>query len=211
MREIFPGVHHWTAFRDTIGVPVSSYWVRPAGVVIDPMVPEEGLEAFSAADPALQQVVLTTGLHTRDAERFAEAFAIPVRAPREARDRLGDALAFEAYTDEDELAPGVRAVHIGVLCPDEYALHITSTEPAIAFADAVHRYGDAPAFFADELLGDDAQAVKSGLRGQLQSLLERDFEHLLFAHGDPLLGRGKHALREFVMNPVGQEDAGQAL
>ena len=29
-------------------------------------------------------------------------------------------------------------------------------------------------------------------------LLERDFEHLLFAHGDPIVGNGKTALRAFV-------------
>jgi hypothetical protein len=29
MKEILPGVHHRTAVRDTIGMRVSSYWVRP--------------------------------------------------------------------------------------------------------------------------------------------------------------------------------------
>lgn len=98
-----------------------------------------------------------------------------------------------------------------MLCPDEYALHITSAEPAIALADAVHHYGGALSFFSDELLGEDAKAVKEGLRQQLHALLERDFRHLLFAHGDPLLGKGKSALRDFVTTPVGQENFGQAL
>jgi hypothetical protein len=209
MREIAPGLHHWTAFRDTIKMRVSSYWIQPAGVVVDPMVPEEGFDAFR--DGAPQQVVLTSGLHVRDAQRFRDTFGIPVRAPREALDRIGDGLDFEPYTDHEELAPGVRAVHIGVLCPDEYALHVTAAEPAIALADAVHHYGDALSFFADELLGDDPRAVKQGLMQQLRSLLQRDFEHLLFAHGDPVLRTGKSALRDFVSSPVGQEDFGQAL
>src|SRR3712207_2166375 len=202
MREIAPGLHHWAAFRDTIKMRVSSYWIQPAGVVVDPLVPEEGFDAFR--DVAPQQVVLTSGLHGRDAQRFREAFDIPVRAPREARDRIGTGLDFEPYTDHEELAPGVQAIRIGVLCPDEYALHITATEPAIVLADALHHYGDSLGFFSDELLGDDPQAVKQGLIQQLQSLLQRDFEHLLFAHGDPLLRRGKSALREFVSRPVGR-------
>src|SRR5215211_2134842 len=159
MQEIIPGLHHWTAFRDTINTRVSSYWIQPAGVVLDPMVPEDGLDAFREADVGPQQVVLTSGLHVRDAQKFAEAFNIPVRAPREARDRIGDALEFEPYTDHEEIAPGVQAVHVGVLCPDEYALHITATEPAIAFADGLHHYGGALGFFSDDLLGDDPQAV----------------------------------------------------
>jgi hypothetical protein len=198
MREIVSGIRHWTAFRDTIGLRVSSYWVPAAGVLIDPILPEGGLDAFRGADVGPQQVVLTTGLHTRAAQEIAQAFSIPIRAPREARQRLGDRLEFDPYGDHDELAPGVRAVHIGVLAPDEYALHVAAAEGAIALADAVHTYGDGLGFFADELLGDDPRAVKQGLKQQLGTLLERDFDHLLLAHGDPIVGRGKQALRDFV-------------
>jgi hypothetical protein len=169
------------------------------------MLPDEGLDAFDGADVGPQQVVLTTGLHRRDADRFAEALSIPIRAPREARDRLGDRVGFEPYTDHEELAPGVRAVHVGVLCPDEYALYVrVAGDGAIALADALHHYGDALGFFPDGLLGDDPRAVKDGLRQQLDALLERDFEHLLFAHGDPIIGGGKRALRDFVTGPAAQ-------
>jgi hypothetical protein len=197
MQEIAPGIHHWTAFRDTIGTTVSSHWVEPAGVVIDPLLPDEGLDPFERAEVGPQQVLLTTGLHRRHAERIAEAFSIPIRAPREAADRLGDRLDFEPYGDGDELAPGVQAVRIGVLCPDEYALHVTVSQGAIAFADGLHHYGGALGFFSDDLLGDDPEAVKRGLREQFRALLERDFDHLLFAHGDPIVGGGKRALRDF--------------
>jgi len=194
MKEIFPGVHHWTAMRDTIGMEVSSYWVRPAGIVVDPLVPEEGLGAFDV----LRQVVLTTGLHTRHAQRFADELSIPIRAPREAAARLGDRLTFEAYDDGDVLADGVQAVHVGALCPDEYALHITVAESAIAVADAVEHYGDELAFFPDWLLGDDPDAVKDGLRAALRGLAARDVRHLLPAHGDPILGDGGARLAAFV-------------
>ena len=196
MQEILPGIRHWTAFRDTIDLPVSSYWVEPAGVVIDPMVPDEGLDAFASAAVAPQQVVLTTGLHDRDAQRFADAFSIPIRAPREAAERLAERLSFEPYRDREEIAPGVQAIHVGVLCPDEYALHVG--DAAIAFADGLHTYGGALSFFSDDLLGDDPQQVKDGLKQQFHALLERDFDSLLFAHGEPIVGGGKRALRDFV-------------
>jgi glyoxylase-like metal-dependent hydrolase (beta-lactamase superfamily II) len=47
-------------------------------------------------------------------------------------------------------------------------------------------------------MGDDAATVRAGLRESLRRLLDLDFDHLLFAHGDPLIGGGKRALRQFV-------------
>jgi hypothetical protein len=208
MREVIPGIFHWTTLHESIGVRVSSYYVEPAGIVIDPKVPEEGLEALPGTP---QQVVLTTGLHDRDAQRFADAFDIPIRASFEAAERLGDALTIEPFNDGDEVAPGVTAIVIDVLCPDECALHIAVDKGAIAFADGLIRYGDALAFVPDDLLGAHPDRVKDGLKQAFLGLLTRDFDHLLFAHGEPLIGGGKAALRDFATSPVGHEDFGQAL
>ncbi len=38
MHEILPGLYHWTAIHPKIEVPVSSYWLDEAGVLIDPLV-----------------------------------------------------------------------------------------------------------------------------------------------------------------------------
>src|SRR4051812_31334645 len=121
MREISPGIVHWTTHHDPIGARVSSYLIPSAGIVIDPKTPEGGLQALPSKP---QQVVLTTGLHDRDAQDFADAFDIPIRAPREAAARVGDTLEFEPFGDGDEVAPGVTAIHIGKLAGDEYALHL---------------------------------------------------------------------------------------
>ncbi len=43
----------------------------------------------------------------------------------------------------------------------------------------------------------------------MRGLLTRDFDHLLFAHGEPLIGGGKAALRDFLQRPVGHDDPGQ--
>jgi hypothetical protein len=208
VHEVIPGIFHWTTFHEPIGVRVSSYYVEPAGIVIDPKVPEGGLEALPGTP---QQVVLTSGLHDRDAHLFADAFDIPIRASFEAAERLGDELEVEPFNDFDEVAPGVTAIVIGKLCPDECALHIALGEGAIAFADGLNRYGEALAFFSDELLGAHPQRVKQGLKEAFLGLLTRDFDHLLFAHGDPMVGGGKAALRDFATSPVGHEDFGQAL
>jgi hypothetical protein len=195
VREILPGVYHWTAFHPAIRTRVSSYYVAPAGIVIDPKVPDEGLDSLPGKP---QQVVLTIGLHDRDSKRFAEHFGIPIRASREAKRRLGDSLEVEEYTDGDEIAPGVTAITIGKLCPDEGALHVAVAEGAIAFADGLIRYRGELGFVPDGLLGDDPDQVKEGLKQAFAGLLTRDFDHLLFAHGEPLIGGGKSALRDFV-------------
>ncbi|HWI09247.1 MAG TPA: hypothetical protein VNT54_17235 [Solirubrobacteraceae bacterium] len=210
MKELIPGLFHWTTFHDGIGARVSSFYVEPAGALIDPRVPDEGLDAF-AGRTRPQQVVLTSGLHARHADRFAEAFGCAVRASPQALDRLGGTLDAQPYTDGDEVAPGITAVHIGKLSPDEYALHIELDSGAIAFADGLIRYGGALGFVPDGLIGDDPDAVKEGLKDAFRGLLTRDFDHLLFAHGDPLIGGGKAALRDFLQQPAGKEDYGPAV
>jgi hypothetical protein len=193
-----PGLFHWTTHHDGLGVPVSSYYVEPAGALIDPRVPDdEGLEAF-AGRTRPQQVVLTTGLHARHANRFADAFGCVIRASPQALERVSGGLDAELYTDGEEVAPGVTAIHIDAIAPDEYALHIAVDAGAIALGDALNTYGGALAFFSDDLLGDDPDTVKAGLNDALRGLLTRDFDHLLFGHGDPVVGGGKAALRDFL-------------
>jgi hypothetical protein len=210
IHELVPGLLHWTTHHEELGARVSSHLVEPAGVVIDPRVPAGGLDALAGrAKP--QQAILTTGLHLRHAERFREAFGCKIVAPREARKRLGDAVDFEVYNDHDEIAPGVRAIEIDVLAPDEYALHVAIDEGAIVFADALTNYGGALGFFGDSLLGAHPDRVKAGLKEAFRGILLRDFDHLLFAHGDPIIGGGKAALREFLERPVGYPEYGQAL
>ncbi len=100
----------------------------------------------------------------------------------------------------DELAPGVVAQQVGVLCPDESAIHIAHGPGALAVADGVIRAHDdgGLGFVPDHLLGDDPQAVKSGLaQAYLRLAEELEFETLLLAHGAPVVGTGREALRAF--------------
>jgi hypothetical protein len=194
-KQVATGIYHWTAFHPGIGFRVSSYCVEPAGVVLDPKCPDEGWDALPGE---LRQVLLTSGHHTRDAAELADRFSIPVRASRQASDRIGGALDVEVFADGDEVAPGITAIHIGVLSEDEGAFHIAVGDGAIAFADGLINHGDGIGFVPDELMGDDPETIKQELTEAFRGLLERDFDNLLFAHGDPVIGGGKAALREFV-------------
>ena len=55
------------------------------------------------------------------------------------------------------------------------------------------------AFVPDFLLGPDPEQDPAKLRAGLKRLLDEvEFDSLLFAHGDPLIGGGRAALREFL-------------
>ena len=123
MREVLPGLFHWTTFHQPIDSPVSSYYADQAGEVIYPKEPQEGLEALPGTP---RQVLLTSGHHHRDADRFAEAFDIPVRASREGGEYLGDHLDVDLYQDGEEVAPGITAIHVGELSADEGAFLLRS-------------------------------------------------------------------------------------
>jgi hypothetical protein len=198
MREILPGVIHWTARHPNIGADVSSYWLVPERVVLNPMLPAEGLRAFGAEPPAT--VLLTNRHHFRDSARFVDAFGAPVYAPAVGLYEFTADQGVLGYEDGDEPASGVRARAIGELSDDEYAL-VVARARAVAVADGLMRFGDAPiGFVPDYLMGDDPAAVKRGLAGAFARLAtEEDFDTLLLAHGDPVVGGARSALREFAM------------
>lgn len=201
MNEILPGVHHWTTHHQGLGAPVSSYYVAAAGALVDPMVPDEGLDAFADL-PAPQQVILTSRRHFRHSDRFRDAFGCVVRGPAPSRDELADR-DVRPFWFGDEVAPGVTALEIGVMAEDETALHIAHGAGAMAFGHALTHPAGAPlAYPADDDLGAHPVRKKKGLKEAFRGLLLRDFDALLFAHGAPLAEDGKAALRTFVEEPV---------
>jgi hypothetical protein len=208
MEEIAPGIFHWTAFRATIGARVSSYFVEPAGIVIDPMVPEDGLELFDGHEPP-QQAILTIRHHYRDSDAFARRFGLTVRCAGaglhefEGTDRVVDGFDFG-----EEVAPGVVAIGTDAISPDDTTLHIAHGGGALAFGDGLVRPPGGPLGFVPDQLMDEPEKTQQGLMNAYRGLLERDFDSLLFAHGEPLVGGGHAALKEFVSKPVGQLDWG---
>jgi hypothetical protein len=199
IRELLPGVYHWTAIHPRIKLPVDSYYIEFAGVVVDPMAPREGLEWFERRGRPTQ-VVLTNRHHLRHSTRYAEAFACPVRCSEPGLHEFEYGPSVEGFVFGEEVAPAITAHQLGAICPDDTALHIrTAGGGALAFADGLTRpRGGGLRFVPGFLMGDNASTVRAGLRDSLRRLLDLEFDHVLFAHGDPLVGGGKTALREFL-------------
>jgi hypothetical protein len=196
MIEIAPGVWHWTARRESIGADVSSYYLERERVVIDPMIPPEGIEWFD--DRAPEHAVLSNRHHDRDAWRLRDAFGCAVHCIDNGVYALEGRGPVEPFGFGDEL-PGEVFVHeVDAICPDETALYIPRHR-ALACADGVVRWGSGEALeFVPDYLMEAPERTKQGLRDAYRRLLELDFDLLLLAHGAPVVGGARDALRGFV-------------
>ena len=195
MKEIAPGIHHWTARHPRIGMDVSSYWLPGPRVLIDPLaVPDEVDD--------VEEIVLTNRHHRRGSFEARERFETgPVRVPRTGLHEFASDDPVEPYDFGEQLAGGQIEVHeVGVICPDEAALHIPAAS-ALAVADGVIHYGGALLFVPDNLMDEPAE-TKAGLKRAYARLAEElEFDHLLVAHGDPVIGGARERLREFATAP----------
>jgi hypothetical protein len=196
MEEVAPGVRRWTATHPNTGNESSCHWAVEADAVIDPLLPPDGgLDAFRERPP--KQVLLSNRHHIRDSERFVEEFESLIRCSRPGMHEFEDGPAVEPFDFGEEVAPGIEAIEIGAICPDETALLIRPAR-ALLVADGVRNDGgDGLSFFPDRLLGDDPEGVKRGLREAYRGVLDRDFDTLLFAHGEPIRGDAKEVLEAF--------------
>jgi hypothetical protein len=195
MDEVLPGVWHWTAEHPDIHATVHSHWVPASRALIDPLVPPDaGLEPFRSDPP--DRVLLSNRHHLRHSERFAEQLGCAIECSKPGLHEFEGGPQVEGFDFGDEVAPGIRALEVGAICPDESALLISDARALVIADGIIHRAGEMR-FVSDGLLGDDPDAVKAGLRRAYSRLLDREFDNLLFAHGDPLVGGGKEALRQF--------------
>ena len=195
VQEIAPGIRHWTARHPRIGMEVSSYFLPEQGVLLDPLAPDAELDQLAELGPP-RFILLTNRHHWRDCEQLAARFGLAVCVPRAGLHEFSDGDPVEPYDVGDVLADGAVTVYeVGSICPDESALHIPAVS-ALAVADGVVSY-DGLRFVPDNLM-DDPEDTKAGLResyGRLAAELE--FDNLLVAHGDPLVGGARESLREF--------------
>lgn len=194
MKEILPGVVHWKAMHPNIGAEVSCYYLTEEKVLIDPMEPAEGLDWFREhGEP--EHVILSNRHHYRDSGKFVEAFGCKVHASRPGMHEFTSGEPVEPFDFGDTLPGGVVAREAGAICPDDTALYIPA-HSALSVADGVINYGGL-GFVPEEHLGDDVDATKRAIRDSYARLLDLDIDNLLVAHGEPIVGGAKDALREF--------------
>jgi glyoxylase-like metal-dependent hydrolase (beta-lactamase superfamily II) len=197
MDEIASGLWHWSAPHMRIPIEVSSYYLSQPRVLIDPMIPPEGLRWFDEHGRP-EHILLSNRHHDRQSWELREAFGCTIQCVSNGLYELEGRGPVHGFEFGDDLPGGVIALEVDAICPDETALYIPSHR-ALACADGVIRSRDSGrlAFVSDGLM-DDPEQTKEKLRSAYRRLLDRDFELLLLAHGEPVLEGGKGKLEAFV-------------
>jgi hypothetical protein len=190
MHEIAPGIRHWTAVHPNLGTDVSSYWLPDLRVLLDPI-------AVPAEVDDVDEILLSNRHHRRDAFEARARFGATVRVPRVGLHEFDENDPLEPYDFDQPLVGGAITPHqVTPLWPDDSVLHIPSLN-ALAVADGVVHYRDELDFVPKQFM-DDPDAEQNGLRDGLSRFAEElEFEHLLLAHGSPIVGDGRERLREF--------------
>jgi len=200
MQKILPGIFHWTRNHPKIRIAVSSYYLEPERVLIDPLIPEEGLEWFESSPP--ENIVLTMRHHYRHCAEFAERFGCEVWCVEQGLHEFKHGEAVRGFHFGDTLPGGLLSIEIGHLCADEGCLYLARDGGVLFAGDGCVRRGDAPLqFVPEQMLGDDPEAVRDGLRSAYRNVIdEYPFMHLLLAHGLPILHDGREQLSALLAN-----------
>jgi hypothetical protein len=198
MNEVLPGVLHWTTHHEGIGQPVHSHFAVESAALIDPRMPEGGVEEVARYGRP-DRILLSNRHHLRHSECFAEEFSCPIRCHEAGLHEFGDGPEVRGFRFGEEVAPGIRALEMGALTPEDTVFHLSAGPGALLFADGLIRGGDgALAFVPDGLMGDDPEEVKASLRDSFRGLLTREWDAMLMAHGDPIPSGAQKALKDFI-------------
>ena len=199
MNEILEGVYHWAAHHEDIHIDVHSYYIEATepAVLIDPMAPAARMTWFEN-HKSPRHIYLTNRLHYRHCHQFIQAFGTKVWCHEAGLHEFAESEPVQGFAHGDELPGGILALEVGVLCPEETALYISHAGGLLAIGDALVRFDDALGFVPDHLMGGDPEGVKRGLRDVFSGHLQRDFDHMLFAHGKPWIAGAKTGLRTFL-------------
>ena len=192
MEEIAPGLWNWTARRETIGKDVQLVLprVRARRDRPDAAAERRGLVPAGARDPHLP---------APQPRRLEDRSARSGSSSSGAHELEGRG-EFRTFAWGDELPGGILACEVDALSPDETALHIPA-HSALAIGDGVVRWEGVDGLtFVPDFLMDDPEKTREGLRAAYRRLLdELEFDHLLLAHGAPVLGdRRRRSCRRLV-------------
>ena len=196
MQEIGEGLWHWSGPHPNGGWQVSSYYLARERVLVDPILPPDGVDWFRRIDAVPEHVLLSCRHHDRSTWEIVEAHGAEVHCVDVGAYELDGRGPVTTFRFGDELPGGVLACEVDSISPDECALYIPAHEALVCADGAVRSGVDDPLEFVPDSLMDEPEATKAGLRAAFTKLLELDFDRLLLAHGPPVVSGGKRALAE---------------
>jgi hypothetical protein len=183
IQELGGGIWRWTLPHPDWGTAtqvVNSYAVHTGGdtVLIDPLFRDA-----ARYDPLIQgdvTIAITIPYHVRSAAEAADRWGARIVGHPDLARRLP---ALTVHAD----APGVRLHAI-----PGHKERVVQAADALAFGDRVIGAEGGLRIWDQHGISD---AYRARLNGWLEPLLELDFERVLTTHGEPVLRKGRAALR----------------
>jgi glyoxylase-like metal-dependent hydrolase (beta-lactamase superfamily II) len=205
MRELAPGLWHWTRQHPAwhpqgFGDEVSSYaLLDDAGLVlVDPLVDGEDdpvLAELEQRPTGSVRIVVTMGYHVRSSELLWKRLGpkrTGIYGPAGCASRLGDTSGFTALAGGDTIEGGIRAHGFGSPRRAELAIELPSHR-ALAFGDVVVETGKGAlrvwAWGSSKQPWWDERFIPT-----LRPLAALDVERVLVTHGRPVLEHGAKEL-----------------
>ncbi|MEX0673860.1 MAG: MBL fold metallo-hydrolase [Gaiellaceae bacterium] len=186
--EVVPGVWHWRLRDERIGGEWGCSHAA-GGVLIDPHRLAD--DAFSRLGE-ITAIVLTTSQHQRAAWRLRRELRVPVYLPAAAK--LVDEEPDERYQEGDALPGGLQAVFTPGAGTTQHSLLLPRDAGVLFTPDLFIRPPDESLEWVPfEYMHDPEEAKRSAKR-----LLGLEFDVLCMAHGAPLVGGAKDALRRLL-------------
>jgi hypothetical protein len=186
--EVVPGVWHWRLRDERIGGEWGSSHAAD-GVLIDPH--RLAVDAFERLGQ-VEAIVLTTSSHQRAAWRLRRELGVRVYLPAAAK--AVDEEPDERYQEGDALPGGLQAVFTPGAGTTQHSLLLPRDAGVLFTPDLFVRSADGPLQWVPfEYMHDPEEAKRSAAR-----LLELEFDVLCMAHGAPLVGGARDALRALV-------------
>ena len=163
-----------------------AYLIDPIAIDIQRL--REALAPAGAAG-----VVVTNENHRRAAVDVAAAFDVPVYAQAAARNALDLPSALD-LSDGAEFGPGLTAIAIAGAPAGELAIYAEPEGGSLIIGDALINMGS----YGFALLPAKYCSNQKQMRRSLRTLLDYDFERIVFAHGLPVVTDAKRRLGELL-------------
>jgi hypothetical protein len=212
MQKLRDGLWRWTARHPEwhpgeFGAEVACFAAHAGDttLVIDPLLPEDesrAEEVLAGIDEILTDrlaILITIPYHVRSSEqlwrRCGKEAETTIHGHRAAAKRLKDRSAFREVEPGVPLPGGVTAHRIGKPRRYEMPLHVPSHD-ALVFGDAVAEAdGRLVVWATDKVDAKLERFYRERFNPTLQPLLELPFDAVLPTHGQPILTKGKQALK----------------
>lgn len=196
LHQLESGDFVWQAFDPAVKADLfSTGLTSSAGTYLIDPIPLEDPELGSALGAGKSAGIIVTNVnHARAAALFARNLAVPLYARASACDGILDGAVREITAGTDQVA-GLEVVAIDGAAAGEIALfRADASGGTVVVGDAIINSGSYGFTLLPAKYCRDAKLLRHSIR----QLLDYSFERVFFAHGTPILARGRSRLAELL-------------